>query len=88
MVLAVEVNEVYISSYTEFVVFYTYNNIHKIIWTIVELELWTDKECVFIKILPVGHESILIAKFLYEFLQEYYRNILASLKLSIVTILC
>ena len=40
MVLAVEVNEVYISLYTGFVVFYTYNNIHKIIWTIVELELW------------------------------------------------
>ena len=42
MVLAVEASEVYISLYTKFVVFYTYNNIPEIIWTIVELEIWTD----------------------------------------------
>ena len=39
MVLAVAVNEVYISLYTDLVLFYTYNNIHKIILTVAELEL-------------------------------------------------
>ena len=71
MVLAVAVNEVYISLYTDLVLFYTYNNIHKIILTVAELELWTDLDCVFIKILPVGYESILISKILYKCLQEY-----------------